>query len=451
MFDKKGNIFYPITPVKSDTLRDHLPAAIYTIAVTEDGIGLKHFRGRFKTPGKIYGSHAARKKQVLETYDSRNGSTGVILTGAKGTGKSLLTEDIANAMIDRGVPVIYIEDGFPPTAIRHIVRTAGPCMVVFEEFGKIYPIPADPRERNGQSDLLSLFSDSSLNKVLFIVTENAKETISPLYFSRPDRFLFWFRYEPPKMEVLKSVLGDDFVMQAALEAYLSCYLRSAANDSVGGVGGYGSAYGIDTINTIAALVRRYPTLDEFVRGAYNYNIPLLVTTVINVEQSGEKSMEWRIDPSFELDFETTFKEGVAFMALKNTTTGEEVQLELFTLLTNQSKKGRLENYELAKKYGVRLMMSVVKSVRFGTFDGGESLPDNYVSLRFRTEEASEEEVGDLQEDGFRQLPPQWADPKVNVPKELDVSNASAGRYPMLPLGAYKFIPDTWPKSGPDSF
>src|ERR1700744_745758 len=49
----------------------------------------------FKLPKKVYGNHQADALRILNTFSQRPSTTGVLLTGEKGSGKTLLTKTIA--------------------------------------------------------------------------------------------------------------------------------------------------------------------------------------------------------------------------------------------------------------------------------------------------------------------------------------------------------------------
>ena len=72
------------------TILKNLPAKVYTINVSLQGqISLKEHNFIFNSK-KIYGDLNKKVQRIFKTYESRDKNLGVLLSGLKGTGKSLL-------------------------------------------------------------------------------------------------------------------------------------------------------------------------------------------------------------------------------------------------------------------------------------------------------------------------------------------------------------------------
>jgi hypothetical protein len=66
---------------------DYLPVNTYVLNLDpEIGYFLSE-RDPFKLPPKIYGNTQSRAERFLNTFDSRSGTTGILLSGLKGSGK----------------------------------------------------------------------------------------------------------------------------------------------------------------------------------------------------------------------------------------------------------------------------------------------------------------------------------------------------------------------------
>ncbi len=217
MFNIDSNILIRSTP---DTPQiDHVPAAVYRIIEdSENGqVLLIKDRERFNVPDKCYGTHNVNKKAILDAWSANKGSTGAILKGIKGTGKSLLAEDLGNSMIQRDIPVIMVDRAVSRAALNLVTRLAAPCMVYFDEFGKIF-------KESDRRDLLTYFSDSSFNKVLFVVTSNAKKELDKYMLDRPGRFLF--RIDYPKLDsVAISEMLDDHGVRGEMATLMNSYVH----------------------------------------------------------------------------------------------------------------------------------------------------------------------------------------------------------------------------------
>lgn len=265
IFVKRGDQIH-IAEANTDPVLDHIPAAVYSINMTrEGGIFLEKIRDKFTVPAKIYG-RLEKYTEVLTgdfTKECRSAgkTTGVLLTGDKGSGKSLLCEKVANKILASGVPVIVIESVLPAFAIRQTIRAIGPCVVIFDEFEKMYPVSHDTRP--DQSELLTIFSDSSLKGVMFMLTANQASHVSQFIIHRSGRVKRWIRFTTPDFQDFLEV-AEGVHIEGEILNYLSFYFEIAK---------MGIQYGTDTLLQCLELARSSKTLEEFVDMASYSNIP----------------------------------------------------------------------------------------------------------------------------------------------------------------------------------
>lgn len=196
----------------SDSSFDKLPPKVYSVQRDLFGFYLATQSSQFTVPSRIYGSTQTRVEKCLNTYKARPGSTGILLTGDKGTGKSLLTALLANRVItELNLPVIQVREGFVGEDFETFIQTLGECCIIFDEFGKVYdpagrrvrddddePISSGSGKRPAQDRLLSLLDGVDKKKRLFLLTENSEFNISEFLINRPSRVYYHFRYH--KME-----------------------------------------------------------------------------------------------------------------------------------------------------------------------------------------------------------------------------------------------------------
>jgi polynucleotide 5'-kinase involved in rRNA processing len=118
-----------IYKMNEETALDVLPPKIYTVRFHQlMGYYLEITKDRLEMPVKIYGTVEARVSKCVKTYMERSTSTGILLTGDKGTGKSLLMSMLANAVIDAlNMPIILIKDAFTGTQFTSFIETIGEC------------------------------------------------------------------------------------------------------------------------------------------------------------------------------------------------------------------------------------------------------------------------------------------------------------------------------------
>lgn len=169
-------------------LIDHVPAMVYKVALGREGILMIKDRPKFNLPQLRFGKHNTYFRRISASYDRHGKSNGVLLQGAKGSGKSLMAEELGNWMISQDLPVIMITAPLSAEELAIIIKAVGPCMVYFDEFGKVYHDPVQ-RER-----LLPLFSDTSYEGVMFVITGNGPEEFSTYLVNRPQRFRYCITY-----------------------------------------------------------------------------------------------------------------------------------------------------------------------------------------------------------------------------------------------------------------
>ena len=136
-----------------------------------------------------------RVNHIIKRYDNQASSLGVLLTGNKGSGKSLFTTLVSNSMIDRGFPVIVINDSYSGQDMNEFLNKIGECVIIFDEFAKTY-------DRQEQNKLLTLFDGIMSSKRIVLVTENDKHSLNDYIINRPGRFMYHFKYEKLEEEVV---------------------------------------------------------------------------------------------------------------------------------------------------------------------------------------------------------------------------------------------------------
>lgn len=188
-----------VLKLNEDQLLDDLPAKIYNVQFNPlTGFYLGIVKDQLEVPERIYGNTMARVAKCMETYVTRDLSTGILLTGDKGTGKTLLMSVLANKMItDLNIPVLLIKEAYAGNQFVSFIETIGECVIVFDEFGKMYA--ATDRHNNSdevsQKALLSLMDGTDKTKRMFIMTENSEIDINDFMLNRPSRIYYHFKYK----------------------------------------------------------------------------------------------------------------------------------------------------------------------------------------------------------------------------------------------------------------
>lgn len=184
-----------------------LPVGTYTVMFhPQEGYWLEVRNDLETQEEKIYGKHEKRIAKILRSYEASRRNFGVILSGKKGTGKSLLTRMLAAAAVQRGLPVIIVDAPIPGLA-SFIEGIPQEVVIIFDEFEKIFKYDEENNTDN-QSALLSLFDGLSTGKKLFVITCNEVTELSEYLLNRPGRFHYHFEIKCPTADEIREYMTD---------------------------------------------------------------------------------------------------------------------------------------------------------------------------------------------------------------------------------------------------
>ena len=155
---------------------------------------------------KLYGIDETLVKHVLDTYNKQpvKKNLGVLLNGAKGTGKTVTAKVMANKL---GLPVILCENPYPGLS-RFLAGIDHDCIFFFDEFEKNFRMTCSDGEDCAGEDLLSIM-DGVYNADhchIFILTTN-KLRVNDNLISRPSRI----RYLKSFGDVIDRKILEEFV------------------------------------------------------------------------------------------------------------------------------------------------------------------------------------------------------------------------------------------------
>lgn len=191
-------------------IMDEFPAQTYRISFhPQKGFSLYKAQDISTTEDtKIYGKSKEKAQKVMKRYNSFEKSMGVILSGDKGIGKSLFVQQLAKEAISQNIPVILVTDAIPGIT-EFLDNIQQECLIIFDEFEKVFIDNEELENREPQSKLLGLFDGTSKQKRLYALTVNHLYKVNEFMINRPGRFHFHIRFGYPQDVEITDYLKDN--------------------------------------------------------------------------------------------------------------------------------------------------------------------------------------------------------------------------------------------------
>ena len=189
---------------ESMDVRDMLPAGNYTVKEMPMGgpLYLEQI-DNFTSLSKVYGDCLKNTDRVIRTFMDRPAATGIMLTGEKGSGKTLLTKNIAIELAKQGIPTIVINAPWHGDKFNSFVQTiTQPCAILFDEFEKTY-------DRDEQEAILTLLDGVFPSKKLFMLTTNDKYRVDYHMRNRPGRIFYMLDFKGLDAEFIREYCQDN--------------------------------------------------------------------------------------------------------------------------------------------------------------------------------------------------------------------------------------------------
>ena len=180
----KNGLTYKVTSRGDLDLHDTLPPGNYVVTLDP----FENFQlskvDDFKHNTKLYGNTTRHADRIVNTFIDRTASTGVMLTGEKGSGKTLLAREISIKAAQLGYPTIVINAPWRGDKFNKFMQMiTQPCIVLFDEFEKVYG-------RDEQEHILTLLDGVFPSKKLFLLTCNDKWRVDANMRNRPGRIFY---------------------------------------------------------------------------------------------------------------------------------------------------------------------------------------------------------------------------------------------------------------------
>jgi len=134
---------------------------------------------------------------LVKTFKERPGNLGILLTGKKGTGKSLTAKSLC---IKSGLPVIIISVPYTGGDFNEfLTKITQPCIIFVDEFEKVYA------EKEKQHALLPLMDGTFEGKKIFLLTTNTTGNFTGPLNNRPGRIFYKKEYTNLESDTIREI------------------------------------------------------------------------------------------------------------------------------------------------------------------------------------------------------------------------------------------------------
>ena len=177
-----------------------VPVGIYNIGLSMSGWYLEKYADKFTFDYKMYGLQTEFCEHVLKTYKNTKGNFGIMLTGTKGTGKTVTAKTLAN---DFDLPVIIVKDmgDSNQAMIEFLSGFNFDCVLFFDEFEKNFS--------DKDSTILQIMDGvyNSGYRKIFLLTTN-EMSINENLVGRPSRIRYVRRFGNLSLKTVEEYLDD---------------------------------------------------------------------------------------------------------------------------------------------------------------------------------------------------------------------------------------------------
>lgn len=209
-FLKQGNS-YNVFAHDSLDLASRLPAKNFVVKMDRNETLYLEQVDEFNITGKLYGDVTRNAERILNTFDHRPNATGVMLSGEKGSGKTLLSKLITIEGAKLGYPTVIINQPWKGDEFNTLIQTINqPAIVLFDEFEKVY-------DKDDQEEILTLLDGVFPSKKLFILTCNDKWRVDIHMRNRPGRIFYMLDFSGLDHDFIREYCTDNLNNQEYIE------------------------------------------------------------------------------------------------------------------------------------------------------------------------------------------------------------------------------------------
>lgn len=179
-----------------------LEVGTYVASITPLGEYYLQKAENFSRAKKLYGNVQKKAKRILESFQDRPNSTGVLLSGEQGSGKTMLARELSLMAAEMGMSTIIVNTPFCGAEFNLFIQQIDvPAVVVFDEFEKLY-------DDEDQEKMLTLLDGLFSSKKLFILTANNMWRIDQHIINRPGRIFYHIKYAGLELDFIREYCED---------------------------------------------------------------------------------------------------------------------------------------------------------------------------------------------------------------------------------------------------
>lgn len=196
-FYKQGPVIRFSDIDKSDLVEELAPAVYQIVMVDKSPALVKKF-DKYTVPEKILGERTDNNIRRIGRLHARTDKPmGVMITGDKGTGKSILAKLTCNEYIEKHKKiVIEVVDALPVSVLNYVIEAIDDeVCVFFDEFAKRQGGRDSDGDILSDDTYLNYFENADYGRILNIVTENKTSDMSTYLLGRSSRMKLHFKYD----------------------------------------------------------------------------------------------------------------------------------------------------------------------------------------------------------------------------------------------------------------
>lgn len=163
---------------------------------------------------KVYGASPARVEHLLSYYNQTKDNVGVLLSGTKGLGKSLMAKLLCKKLYEeQNCPIVIVDRYFQ--GLKDFLSNLKNTVIMFDEFEKVFSRSNKQEEEDHrQEEMLTLFDGTSSNDShnMYILIVNRVSEVNEFLLSRPGRIRYHYRFTGLAHEDIEEYCEDNINM-----------------------------------------------------------------------------------------------------------------------------------------------------------------------------------------------------------------------------------------------